>query len=85
MAYNLHNWFKTAILPKKVRHHEVTTIRRIFYKVPGNLVGNGRYRHIKFAPNKSLEKVILYIRKKWTFYSRINFILLENFYATPVM
>jgi len=63
IAYNLHNWFKTTILPRKVRHHEVTTIRRIFYKVPGNLIGNGRYRHIKFASNKFLEKVILYIRK----------------------
>lgn len=62
IAYNLHNWFKRAILPEDSHRHEITTIRRIFYKVSGNIVGNGWYRHIRFAPNKFLERIIPYIR-----------------------
>jgi hypothetical protein len=62
IAYNLHNWFKRAILPEDLHHHEITTIRRIFYKVAGNIVGNGWYKHIRFAPNKLLERIIPYIR-----------------------
>lgn len=62
IAYNLHNWFKRSFLPEDLHHHEITTIRRIFYKVAGNIVGNGWYRHIRFAPNKLLERIIPYIR-----------------------
>ncbi|MFA6753476.1 MAG: IS1380 family transposase [Bacilli bacterium] len=64
IAYNLHNWFKRTFLPEDLHHHEIKTIRRIFYKVAGNIVGNGWYRHIRFAPNKLLERIIPYIRKK---------------------
>jgi len=62
IAYNLHNWFKRNILPAEIRHHEITTIRRILYKIAGNIVGNGRYRHIRFAPNPRLKRVIAHIR-----------------------
>ncbi|MDI3501859.1 MAG: hypothetical protein PWP22_1630, partial [Thermoanaerobacter sp.] len=44
-------------------HHEITTIRRILYNVPGNLVGKGRYRHIRYPNNPFLKTVITYIRK----------------------
>ncbi|MTI60232.1 MAG: IS1380 family transposase [Firmicutes bacterium] len=64
IAYNLHNWFKRSFLPENLHHHEITTIRRIFYKVAGNIVGNGWYRHIRFAPNKLLERIISLIRNK---------------------
>jgi hypothetical protein len=64
IAYNLHNWFKRAFLPEDLHHHEITTIRRIFYKVAGNIVGNSWYKHIRFAPNKLLERIIPYIRIK---------------------
>lgn len=64
IAYNLHNWFKQSILPKRMQKHEITTLRKILYYVPGNLVGNGYYRHIKFAPSKWLERVINYIRHR---------------------
>lgn len=62
IAYNLHNWFKRAFLPEDLHHHEIITIRRILYKVAGNIVGNGWYKHIRFAPNKLLERIIPYIR-----------------------
>jgi hypothetical protein len=62
IAYNLHNWFKRTFLPKDLIHHEITTVRRIFYKVAGNIVGNGWYKHIRFAPNKLLERIINHIR-----------------------
>lgn len=58
IAYNIHNWFKQAILPKEMHHHEITTLRRIFYKVAGNICGNNSYRHLKFSNNHFLEKVI---------------------------
>lgn len=62
IAYNLHNWFKRTFFPKDLRHHETNTIRRIFYKVAGNIVGNGWYKHIRFAPNKLLERIITHVR-----------------------
>lgn len=61
-AYNLNNWFKRTFLPEDLKHHEIGTIRRILYKVAGNIVGNGWYKHISFAPNKLLERIILHIR-----------------------
>jgi len=62
IAFNLNNWFKRTFLPENMHHHEITTIRRIFYKVAGNICGSGWYRHIRFAPNKLLEKTIKHIR-----------------------
>lgn len=62
IAYNLHNWFKRTFLPKDLRHHEISTVRRILYKVAGNIVGNGWYKHISFAPNKLLERIVLHVR-----------------------
>jgi len=62
IAYNLHNWFKRSFLPKDLIHHEISTVRRLFYKVAGNVVGNGWYKRISFAPNKFLERIVLHIR-----------------------
>lgn len=62
IAYNLHNWFKRTFLPQDLRHHEISTVRRIFYKATGNIVGNGWYKHISFAPNKLLERIITHVR-----------------------
>lgn len=74
IAYNLHNWFKRSFLPEDLHHHEITTIRRIFYKVAGNLVGNGWYRHIRYAPNRLLERIIPYIRDTlFTFRKQVVF------------
>lgn len=64
IAYNIQNWFKHAIMPEEIRHHEVKTLRRIFYKVCGNICGSGYYRHISFAANDLLEKIIGYINKE---------------------
>ena len=32
--------------------------RRLILNVPGNVVGNGRYRHIKLAANQWLQVVV---------------------------
>lgn len=64
IACNLHNWFKRSMMPEDVQHHEISTFRRIFYGVPGNLLGKGKYRHISFAPNTFLERIINHIRHR---------------------
>ena len=63
IAYNIQNWFKTAILPPELKTKEISTLRRIFYKVAGTLSGSGRYRHINLAPNILLSKVIPFVNK----------------------
>ncbi len=70
IAYNLHNWFKRSFLPKDFTHQEISTIRRLFYKVAGNIVGNGWYKHISFAPNKLLERIVLHIRTTFSVFRK---------------
>jgi len=62
IAYNLHNWYKNCILPEELRHHRITTLRRILYHIPGIIAGNGWYRHIKLQKNHKLEKIFTYIQ-----------------------
>lgn len=64
LAYNLVNWFRAALLPEDASRHEVPTIRRRVLNVPGNVVGNGRYRHIRLAPNGWLDAVIAHVKAK---------------------
>jgi hypothetical protein len=66
IAFNLNNWFKRTFLPEDMHHHEITTLRRIFYRIAGNICGSGWYKHIRFAPNKLLEKTIKHLRKALT-------------------
>ena len=66
IAFNLNNWFKRTFLPESMHHHEITTIRRIFYKIAGNICGSSWYKHIRFAPNKMLEKTTKHLRKALT-------------------
>lgn len=70
IAFNISNWFKQAVLPIEVQHHEIDTLRRIFYKVTGNICGNGTYRHLSFAPNEKLQMIIEFINKKILCFSR---------------
>jgi hypothetical protein len=63
IAYNIHNWFKQAVMPENVQHHEITTLRRIFYRISGNIKGNGYYRHLSFAVNDKLNKIITFINQ----------------------
>lgn len=62
LAYNLNNFFKRSFMPDHVHHHEIQTLRRLFYSVPGNMVGRGKYRHLKLSPNDFLQGIIEYIR-----------------------
>jgi len=64
IAFNLQNWFKQSILPKEVQHHEIKTLRRIFYRIPCNICGNSYYRHLSFSPNLFLKDLIMQINKQ---------------------
>jgi len=58
LAYNLLNWFRLALLPQSISKCEITTIRRLILNVPGNVVGNGRYRHVRLAPSAWLKETV---------------------------
>jgi len=58
IAYNLMLWFKEATMPDEIKNCRAKIIRRKVLCVSGNIVGNGRYRHIRLAANKWLERVI---------------------------
>ena len=58
IAYNLLNWFRLALFEDKESRYEVPTIRCKILNVPGNIVGNNRYRHVRLAPNPWLEKIL---------------------------
>lgn len=62
IAYNIQNWFKQAVMPNEVQHHEISTLRRLFYRICCNICGNGNYRHLSFSPNNFLEKIITHIK-----------------------
>ena len=70
IAYNIHNWFKQAIMPKEVQHHEISTLRRIFYRVCGNVCGSKYFRYLSFSNNCLLEKIITHIQKQIHVFSR---------------
>lgn len=59
ISYNLMLWFKEVTMPKECKSYRATTIRRKILCIPGNIVGNGRYRHIKLAANTWLKGVIM--------------------------
>ena len=58
LAYNLHNWFKSAILPESFRSLEINSIRRKFYNLAANICGQGRYQHIRYANDRQIEWLI---------------------------
>jgi len=62
LAYNLLNWFRLAMLPQNAANYEVNSVRRLILNVPGNVVGSGRYRHVRLAPNRWLEKIITFVK-----------------------
>jgi len=64
LAYNLLNWFRLALLPQNADHFEVNTIRRLILNVAGNIVGSGRYRHVRLAPNRWLAEVIAAVKTR---------------------
>lgn len=64
IAYNLLNWFRLTMLPDNISKYEIPSLRRLILNVPGNIVGNGRYRHIKLTPNNWLKEVIHTIKNK---------------------
>jgi len=64
IAYNLVVWFKQAFLPESLQRCEVKTIRRVVLKVPGNVVGSGRYQHIRLAPSPVLEVIVRVIQQR---------------------
>lgn len=80
LAYNLINWFKQEILPDDLSSYEATTIRRKVLRVASNIVGTGRYRRLRLAPNKWLESVLAEVRENLArfFRRRSRFALLNG-------
>ncbi len=64
IAYNLVVWFKQAFLPDSLQRCEVKTIRRVVLKVPGNVVGNGRYQHIRLAASPVLKAIVTVMQQR---------------------
>lgn len=56
LSYNLLNWFRLALLPAGASRFEIPTIRRLILNIPGNVVGNGRYQHVRLAANQWLQE-----------------------------
>ena len=72
IAYNVVVWFKQAFLPDSLQRCEVKTVRRVLLKVPGNVVGSGRYQHIRMAPCPLFEAIVTAIQKRaWEFAKRL--------------
>ena len=61
LAYNLLNWFRLALIDDGDCRAEVPTVRRTLLNVPGNVVGNGAYRHVKLAPDDKLAAKVSFI------------------------
>lgn len=73
IAYNLIVWFKQTLMPEQMQRCEVKAIRRVVLKVPGNVVGSGRYQHIRLAACPDLEAIVLTIQRKLrTFADRLR-------------
>jgi hypothetical protein len=64
LAYNLQNFFKRYMMPGDLHHHEIKTLRLIFYRVSGNMVGSGNYKHISFPADELLQKLVDHIRHR---------------------
>lgn len=62
VAYNLMGWFKEVALPEHLKSWKAETVRRKIINVSGNIVGNGRYRHISLAPNEILKCIMSKIK-----------------------
>ncbi len=58
IAYNVMVWFKQTLMPESLNRCEVQTIRRTVIRVPANVVGSGRYQHIRLAPNPTLAGIV---------------------------
>lgn len=76
IAFNVQNWFKQAVMPTIVQHHEIKTLRRIFYRVCGNICGSGYYRYLSFSHNKLLQNIIKLINIKIVDFGR-KFVMLN--------
>jgi hypothetical protein len=64
IAYNVMVWFKQALMPQSLQRCEVQTIRRKVIRVPGNVVGSGRYQHIRLAQNPTLAIIVGTMQQK---------------------
>ena len=49
LAYNLFNWFRRMVLPEKMRHLRIDTIRMKLFKVASKLVRGARYLTFKLC------------------------------------
>jgi hypothetical protein len=64
-SLHLINWVRTTFLPDEMKSYEVVTIRRELLEVPGNVVGCGRYEHVRLARERiDLKPIIDYVKEQ---------------------
>ena len=78
LSYNLLNWFRLALLPAGASRYEIPTIRRLILNVPGNVVGNGRYRHVRLSTNQWLQEVVDNVKNRLKEFSHLRAWLLVS-------
>lgn len=78
ISCNLMVWFKQALLPENLQKCEVKTIRRVILKIPGNVVGSGRYQHIRLAPCAVLEEIITVMQLRIGEFAKEKIPILHN-------
>lgn len=59
LAYNLNNGLRRLCMPKKMKKHQIQTIRTRFIKIAGKVIRSGRYITFKLS-NSSLYKDAFY-------------------------
>ena len=64
IAYNLMNFFKTALLPEKQSRWTAQTVRRKLLHLPGNILGRNRNRRVKLAANPFVEHILPKIQSR---------------------
>jgi len=62
VAYNLLLWFKEVTMPEEMKRYQADTIRRKIICIPGNVVGNGRYKHVRLVANHWLELLLVQMK-----------------------
>ncbi|WP_442961017.1 transposase [Pseudogracilibacillus sp. SO30301A] len=59
MAYNFHNGLRRFYMPKKMKKHQVQTIRLRLIKISGKITRSGRYISFKLASSSLYKKEFL--------------------------
>lgn len=64
IAYNLFQFFKSAVIPASHQSWQIETVRRKIINISGNILGRTRFRRVKLAPRAYLEMLLPLIKKE---------------------